>query len=76
VADFNMRAVAFAVQAENSVALNGKADTSFIDTSAAITQIAAQNWFASAVMGELLAGTCCPTTATNVTGTVAIAKNL
>lgn len=70
-ADFHMRSVAYAVEAES---LNGKVPTDFINTSASITQPAVETWFASAVMGQLLAGTFNSPTATNVSGTVDIAN--
>jgi hypothetical protein len=80
IADFNMRAMAYAI---NSETLNGKTETNFINTSANITQAAVENWFASAVMGQINSGTyvapsattaTTATTAGNVTGTVAIAN--
>lgn len=77
VADFNMRSMAYAVNAES---LNGKSDTNFLQTSTNITQSNAETWFASNVIGQLLAGTynaataTSATTAVNVTGTVAIAN--
>ena len=74
VADFNMRAMAYAVNAET---LNGKSESDFINTSSNVTQSAVENWFASAVMGQLLAGTyvaSSATTAGNVRGTVAVAN--
>ena len=74
VADFNMRAMAYAI---NSESLNGKTESNFVNTSTNITQTAAENWFASSVMGQLLSGTYVApsaTTAGNVSGTVAIAN--
>ncbi|MFM6929281.1 MAG: beta strand repeat-containing protein [Bdellovibrio sp.] len=74
VADFNMRAMAYAVNAET---LNGKVESDFINTSSNVTQSAVENWFASAVMGQIMAGTyvaSSATTAGNVSGTVAIAN--
>ena len=68
VADFNMRAMAYAI---NSETLNGLADTGFVKTSAAITQTAAETWFASTVMAQLLAGTYVATAdLTTATGTL------
>ena len=74
VADFNMRAMAYAVNAES---LNGKTETDFVNTSSNITQSSVESWFASAVMGQLLAGTYVASsaaTANNVSGVVAIAN--
>lgn len=74
VADFNMRAMAYAINAES---LNGKTESNFINTSSNITQVALENWFASAVMGQILGGTYVPYTATtagNVSGVVAISN--
>lgn len=62
VADFNMRAMAFAVNAES---LNGKNESAFINTSANITQSAVEAWFAGAVLGQLTAGTYNASTATS-----------
>lgn len=79
-ADFNMRSVAYAL---NSESLNGKTESNFVQTSTNITQTKAEDWFASTVMGQLLAGTynaatadsaATALTALNVTGTVAIAN--
>lgn len=42
--DFNMRAVAYAINAET---LNGKTESNFINTSNKITQEAVEDWFAS-----------------------------
>ncbi|MNK12096.1 hypothetical protein D3C87_301530 [compost metagenome] len=54
VADFNMRSMAYAVNAES---LNGKTETNFVNTSPNITQNAVENWFASAVIGQISGGT-------------------
>lgn len=79
-ADFNMRSVAYAL---NSESLNGKTESNFVQTSTNITQNKAEDWFASAVMGQLLAGSynaasadnaTTAVTALNVSGTVAIAN--
>lgn len=53
VADFNMRAVAFAV---NSDSLNGKTDNQFVQTSEKITQAAVESWFAGTVLEKLTNG--------------------
>lgn len=74
VADFNMRAMAYAINAES---LNGKTENNFINTSSNITQAALESWFASAVMGQILGSTYVApsaTTANNVSGVVAIAN--
>lgn len=77
VADFNMRAMAYAINAES---LNGKTESHFINTSANVTQSALESWFTSTVMGEILSGTyvasaaTSATTANNVSGVVAIAN--
>ncbi|MDG0815785.1 hypothetical protein [Bdellovibrio svalbardensis] len=84
-ADFNMRAAPYAVHAENAVSaetLDGKAATDFlaVNNGVGLTQAAAETWFNSAVMANLLAGTYnAPTattavTATNVSGVVALAN--
>nr|BFD59098.1 hypothetical protein CKG001_12050 [Bdellovibrio sp. CKG001] len=81
-ADFNMRAAPYAIRAEKSGdadKLGGKAADQFltVNTPTGLTQGAAEAWFSSTVMAELLAGTYAAstsTTATNVTGTVAIAN--
>lgn len=81
-ADFNMRAAPYAVRAEKSAdaeKLDGKSADQFlaVNTPAGLTQSAAEAWFSSTVMAELLAGTFAASTAvtaTNVTGTVAIAN--
>lgn len=81
-ADFNMRSAPMAVQAESANTaekLNGKSDTDFINvnTSAGVTQAALEAWFGSAVMGDLVGGSYnapTATTATNVSGVVAIAN--
>lgn len=60
VADFNMRSMAYAINAEvsdDAKKLNGKADTSFIQTSTNITQTAAESWFSSSVLGSIINGT-------------------
>lgn len=60
VADFNMRSMAYAISAESaddSKKLNGKADTSFIQTSTNITQTAAESWFSSLALLPIINGT-------------------
>lgn len=52
-ADFNMRAVAYAMSAES---LNGKTESQFIQTSAQITQSAVESWFAGTVVEQLSNG--------------------
>lgn len=76
LADFNIRAMPFAVNAEN---LNGKSDSAFVQVNGlqGLTQSSAEQWFSSAVMQDLLTGTYnapSASTAVNVTGTVAIAN--
>lgn len=62
VADFNMRAMPFAVNAES---LNGKSDANFINTSTNITQASVEAWFAGSLIGQLNAGTYNAPTATS-----------
>lgn len=60
VADFNMRSMAFAINSESAddaKKLNGKADTSFIQTSTNITQIAVESWFSSSALLSIINGT-------------------
>ncbi|WP_291515607.1 hypothetical protein [Bdellovibrio sp. ArHS] len=71
VADFNMRSVAYAINAES---LNGRTENSFVNVSANITQTAVETWFASTVMGQLIANTYNAPTATTIVGTVAANK--
>lgn len=81
-ADFNMRSAPLAVHAESAgsaEALNGKSDSDFINVNgpAGLTQAAAEAWFSSTMMGDVLAGTYnapSATTAGNVTGVVAVAN--
>ncbi|WP_347356891.1 tail fiber domain-containing protein [Bdellovibrio sp.] len=81
-ADFNMRASPYAVRAEKSSdadKLEGKSADQFlaVNTPTGLTQSAVEAWFSSTVMADLLAGTYAASTAitaTNVTGTVAIAN--
>ncbi|ASD64744.1 beta strand repeat-containing protein [Bdellovibrio bacteriovorus] len=81
-ADFNMRSAPLAVHAENAGSaetLNGKASADFINvnTPGGLTQTAAESWFGSTMMADILAGTYAAPTATtagNVTGVVAVAN--
>ncbi len=81
-ADFNMRSAPLAVHAENAGSaetLNGKASADFINvnTPGGLTQTAAESWFGSSMMADILAGTYAAPTATtagNVTGVVAVAN--
>lgn len=81
-ADFNMRASPYAVRSEKSSdadKLEGKSADQFlaVNTPTGLTQSAVEAWFSSTVMADLLAGTYAASTAvtaTNVTGTVAIAN--
>ncbi|MFV8248540.1 beta strand repeat-containing protein [Bdellovibrio bacteriovorus] len=81
-ADFNMRSAPLAVHAENAGSaetLNGKANADFINvnTPGGLTQTAAESWFGSTMMADILAGTYVAPTATtagNVTGVVAVAN--
>ncbi|AFY00399.1 beta strand repeat-containing protein [Bdellovibrio bacteriovorus] len=79
-ADFNMRSAPLAVHSEtagSAEALNGKASADFINvnTPSGLTQAAAESWFGSTMMADILAGTYVAPTATtagNVTGVVAV----
>ncbi|WP_374034909.1 cell wall anchor protein [Bdellovibrio bacteriovorus] len=81
-ADFNMRSAPLAVHSETAAsaeALNGKASADFINvnTPGGLTQAAAESWFGSTMMADILAGTYAAPTATtagNVTGVVAVAN--
>ncbi|MNJ98464.1 hypothetical protein D3C87_162300 [compost metagenome] len=61
-ADFNMRSMAFAVNAES---LNGKSETDFVRTSTNITQTKVEEWFTGNVMGQIVGGTYNAPTATS-----------
>ncbi|HRO67964.1 MAG TPA: cell wall anchor protein, partial [Pseudobdellovibrionaceae bacterium] len=76
LADFNLRSMPFAVNAEN---LNGKSDAAFVQVNGlqGLTQAAAEQWFSSTVLQDLLNGTYnapSAVSAVNVTGTVGIAN--
>lgn len=67
VADFNLRSVPFAVNAET---LNGKTENDFIKVSNSIQQNTVENFFASSVVGQLLDGNySAPAVADNSVGT-------
>lgn len=68
-ADFNMRTVPYAINAEN---LNGKSEVDFINVNAAknVTQGRLEDWFSSVVMGQVLNGTYNAPTATTLSGTL------
>lgn len=73
IADFNMRSMAYAINAESSddaKKLNGKTDTSFIQTSTNITQTAVESWFSSLALLPIINGTYNAPTATTATNLV------
>lgn len=79
VADFNMRAVAYAINAEksdvsdNAFKLNGKTSSEFIQTSANVTQANLENWFSNSFLSQIVDGTYnAPTATTAVSANTAI----
>ncbi len=79
VADFNMRAMAYAISAESAddaKKLDGKTKAEFIQTSGNITQAKAEAWFASSVMGQLTGGSYNAPTATTATTATSLSTTL
>ncbi len=77
IADFNMRSMAYAINAESAddaKKRNGKADTSFIQTSTNITQIAAESWFSSLTLLPNINGTYIAPSASSLSMTLPIDK--
>lgn len=77
LADFSMRAMAYAINAESAddaQKLNGKTGDEFIQSSGAITQSSAEAWFSSAAMSQIIAGTYSASTAISATtaGTLSV----
>lgn len=60
--------------AENAKQISGKTATDFIQASAATTQVMVDEWFQSAVMGQLLSGEYTPNSARTLTETLPLEK--
>lgn len=77
VADFNMRSTAFAINAESAddaKKLNGKSDTSFLQTSVNVSQSSAEAWFSSTAMSNLLNNTYVSPSAVTLSQTLTLDK--